>query len=153
MDWWGTGTVTSPASYDHLRAADADHPEGVYRVVGTGGDRVTLLRVGDADGRRIHTGETVTVERAAFDGFEPAPNPDGNRPLGRALVSGLETAYWSVRAFGQQLRAHPVAAAVAGLLVVAGGLGESYLPLPEVAFGALLLAGGLLLAYVGGGRL
>jgi hypothetical protein len=45
------------AVYDHLRPTAPERAgvnPGVYRVVGT--DPVTLLRVGDADGRRVTTG-------------------------------------------------------------------------------------------------
>jgi hypothetical protein len=39
-----------PAVYDHVELQDSDHPDGVYRVVGTTDETVTLLQVADADG-------------------------------------------------------------------------------------------------------
>jgi len=78
-------TVT-PAPYDHFRTTErADVASGVYRVVGTPGEDVTLLRVTDADGLRQHTGhvERVSVETLA-EAFEPAENP-GNGGFGSFL--------------------------------------------------------------------
>ncbi|WP_254523410.1 hypothetical protein [Natrinema caseinilyticum] len=66
---------------DHVRPIEADRPDGIYRVVGTSREAVTLLRVGDADGRRVSTGEIVTVSADDLEGFDRAENPDGNRPL------------------------------------------------------------------------
>jgi hypothetical protein len=148
-----TSPAARPATYDHLRPTDADLPDGVYRVVGTGETTVTLLRVADADGRRVATGEVVAVDRADLDGFEPVGNPDGNRPVGAAVASRLRTAYWSVRAFGRQLLAHPLASAAALALVLVGTGGDGVVPLPDVALGVSILLGSLGLAYVGSGRL
>jgi hypothetical protein len=80
-------TDDRPAVSDHYRASDgtAGVDNGVYRVVGTADETVTLLRVGDADGRRVHTGEIETVEPDALTAFEPAENPDGNRSPLRAI--------------------------------------------------------------------
>ena len=142
--------MASPAVYDHVRPTGT-HPDGVYRVVGVTDERVTLLRVADADGRRAHTGETLTVPLAEFEQFDTAENPDGNRSLGAALAAAPKTAYWSVRAFVEQLLAHPGQAAVALAVLVAGAAGESVLPFPDIVFGVLIFAGALGLAYVGGG--
>lgn len=76
-----------PSPYDHYRPVDADYPEGVYRVVGTGRNdggehTVRLLEVADAGGRRVNTGRVVAVSREDLAGFEPAENPDsGFRPM------------------------------------------------------------------------
>jgi hypothetical protein len=77
--------VSDPSPYDHYRPVDADYPDGVYRVVGTGGPgedgEVRLLEVADADGRRVTTGRVLSVPREDLAGFEPAENPDaGFRP-------------------------------------------------------------------------
>jgi len=62
--------------YDHVRAgADAPVPPGVYRVVGTDG-AVTLLRVADPDGRRIHPGTVERIDRETVQALECADNPD-----------------------------------------------------------------------------
>ncbi|QLG27753.1 hypothetical protein HUG10_09385 [Halorarum halophilum] len=145
--------MTSPSVDDHLRPTDADYPDGTYRVVGTDGNGVTALRVGAADGRRVHTGELHAIAREDLAGFEPVGSPDGNRPLGVAVASMLETGYWSVRVFGQQLAAHPLPAAVALALVLVGFVGEDVLRLPETVAGVVLLVGSLGLVYVGSGRL
>jgi hypothetical protein len=84
---------------EHYHPTDGDHPPGVYRVVGTT-DGVTLLRVGDAEGRRIHTGDVRYLDAATLESeFEAATNPDtGLSPAGtlRDTAQGL---YWSVRRF------------------------------------------------------
>lgn len=84
---------------DHYRPVDGDHDAGVYRVVGTTGG-VTLLRVADGDGRRVHAGEIYRVDRTTIDTeFEPAADPDsGSSPVAivRNAAQGL---YWSVRRF------------------------------------------------------
>ncbi|QCS43374.1 hypothetical protein [Natrinema versiforme] len=139
--------------HDHLRPTDSDYPDGIYRVVGTSGKTATLLRVGDPDGRRVNTGELERVAEAELEVFEPAANPDGNRPFGAAVASRLEMGYWSLRAFGQQLVARPLPAAVAGLLVVVGVVGEQIDTFPEPALSALILVGALGLAVIGSGRL
>ncbi len=141
--------MTAVSVYDHVRVAGSD-PDGIYRVVGVSGERVTLLRVADADGRRVHTGETVTV-RAGGDRFEPADNPDQNRSLAAALAAAPGTAYWSVRAFVGQLLANPVQTALALALLVAGVAGGPFLPVPDLLLGGLVFAGGLGLAYAGSG--
>ncbi|MFB6159676.1 MAG: hypothetical protein ABEJ61_00690 [Haloferacaceae archaeon] len=141
-----------PSLYDHLRPVDADVADGVYRVVGTREAGVTLLRVADADGQRVHAGELVAVDEADLDGFAPAGNPNGNRSSARALASTVEVGAWSVRAFVRQLLARPLPTAVALALLAAGTVGQGRLPLPDVALGGLILAGSLGLAYVGSGR-
>lgn len=142
---------TDASVHDHVRIADDRHPPGVYRVVGVGDGTVTLLRVGDSDGRRVHTGELLTVDVDAFDSFEPAENPAENRGLTPGLASLPTVAYWSVRAFGRQLMDQPVPAAAAGTVLVVGFVGDAFLPLPDLVFGALILVGSLGLAYVGSG--
>lgn len=85
-------------------AADATAIRGVYRVVGAG-DRVTLLRVADEQGRRRHTGETVRVDRAVLaEQFESADDPDaGFSPL-RWLRGQIQGLVWSVRGPIERLR-------------------------------------------------
>jgi len=145
-----TGLPIDSDVYDHLRAVDADVPAGVYRVVGVAPESVTLVRVGDSDGRRVHTGEVVTVD-VPLAGFERADDPDRNRPVGAVIRSALSGLYWSVRAFGSSLLAHPLASALALTLLVAGSVVERALPDPAPI--VLVVAGTLALAYVGGGHL
>jgi len=150
-----------PTVGDHLRpAADDEHdsagpdvPDGVYRVVGTPDDRVTLLRVGDADGRRVHSGTVVSVDHDALDGFVPAENPDGNRPVSAAITSLGRSIYWSLRAFAGSLAANPVPAAAAFAILLLGQFGERLLGISDGLQGALIVGGALTLAYVGSGRL
>jgi hypothetical protein len=137
--------------YDHARPTD-DHPAGIYRVVGTGDERVTLLRVADADGTRVHTGELLTVSETEFRAFETAENPDSNRSLGARLASVPETLYWQFRTFGDNLAANPLPAAVALAVLAFGAGGDAVVSLPELAFGAFIIAGSLGLAVVGSGR-
>ncbi len=138
---------------DHIRPTTGDYPDGIYRVVGTGDEYATLLRVGDADGRRVTTGEVVTVTDDDLEAFEPADNPDGNRPLGATVASNVEMGYWSLRAFGQQLAARPLPATVSVVLVLIGFVGEGIVPVPEIVLTGAVVAGSLGLAFVGSGRL
>lgn len=84
---------------DHYRPTADDRTPGVYRVVGAS-EKVTLLRVADADGRRRHTGEIRRVSSRALDAeFERADDPDaGLSPvsLARNVLQGL---YWQIRRF------------------------------------------------------
>jgi len=142
--------MSSPAVYDHVFPPDdAGCPPGVYRVVGVTDGSVTLLRVADGDGRRVATGETLTVERDAFAAFTPAPNPDGSRSFEAVADAG----YWSVRAFVRQLRARPLRSGPAIAAVLFGVGGDRFLDLPAPAFTVLVLAGSLALAALGSGRL
>jgi hypothetical protein len=129
----------TPRVGDHLRPDETDHAPGVYRVVGMG-DRAVLLHVADGEGRRVHTGRVVRVRRDALGGFAPADPPANG---GSSAVS---VAYWSGRAFVAELARRPVASSVGVALVVAG------LAFDASRAGALLVAGGLVLAVVGSGR-
>lgn len=122
--------------------AAQDSP-GTYRVVGVDDRGVTLLHVGDDEGRRVHTGETVRVERDALTGIESAAPPTGGGP------GAVSVAYWSARAFGAELAARPLPAGVGGVLVFA----PLVVAVPSPVGGILTAAGGLLLALVGSGRL
>ncbi|QLH80341.1 hypothetical protein [Halosimplex pelagicum] len=148
--------MSSPriAVYDHLRpTSEATDPSpvepGVYRVVGVGEGTVTLLRVGDADGYRVNTGEVATVDRDALAGFDPADNPDGNRPTGEKARRFAESVGWNLRAFVAGLRAHPALAAVALALVVVGHQGHRALSVPESWLTAVYFLGVLGVVYLG----
>jgi len=99
----GSGVETDPttpaAVGEHYRPTTQAHPAGVYRVVGAA-DPVALLQVGNADGRRVHTGEVVHVDRSALAAdFGAASDPDaGFEPIAglRNALSGL---YWNVAKF------------------------------------------------------
>ena len=90
-----------PEPYDHYRAGpDAPIPAGVYRVVGLPNGTVTLLRVGDADGRRRVTGRIESVDRDTLATMDPADDPDsgvGLRDLIDPLVAPCRLLYWNVR--------------------------------------------------------
>ncbi len=133
--------------YDHFRVDEgAPLPAGVYRVVGLGDDRVTLLRVGDAAGRRVHTGHVERVPRADVETFErtDSPDPTGPRAALSGVVGGLVL---TARLAPSRAAARPLqtAAGVASLLVayagpaVAAGLPGYVLTGAEV-LGVLLLA-------------
>lgn len=84
-----------PAPYDHYRPTDDVTDPGVYRVVGRPDGEVTLLRVADAEGNRVHSGRVERHPETAFPAsFERADNPDDRpaltwaRRLGFALVFG-----------------------------------------------------------------
>jgi hypothetical protein len=145
--------MPDPAVYDHLRPTDGEVPDGIYRVVGTGEETVTLLRVGDADERRVNTGAVHRVARDDLDGFARAENPDGNRSGEAMLVGAVEVLYWSVHAFGRRLLRKPLPTTAALALVAAGALGDVFVSAPDPLFDVLLLVGALGLTLVGGGRL
>lgn len=93
---------TQPAPYQHFRAtADADVRAGVYRVVGTPDDSVTLLRVTDETGTRRYTGEVVQVSTETLSvAFEPAENPDAGFGVWDILdrvIMNVKAVYWFVR--------------------------------------------------------
>jgi hypothetical protein len=142
-----------PAVDDDADPAEAVVADGVYRVVGTPDGRVTLLRVGDADGQRVHSGRIVSVDSDAIDGFAPAENPDGNRSLGGTITSLGRSIYWSLRSFGGSLAANPIPAAAALAVLLIGRFGEELLGLSDGLQGVLIVVGALALAYVGSGRL
>jgi hypothetical protein len=139
--------------YDHVRPATTDLPDGVYRVVGTADETVTLLRVGDESGRRVYTGEVSTVDRSVLLGAEPADNPDDGWAITPLLTGLPKSMYWSLRTFVLTLASHPIPAAVAFALLIVGSLEDPGIALPEPLSTALLFAGAFGLAYVGSGRL
>jgi hypothetical protein len=145
--------MPAPTVFDHYSPTETDYPAGTYRVVGTGDEAVTLLKVGDSDGQRVTTGKIVTVSRDDFGRFEPAENPDGTRSPGDSVRSSMEMIYWSFRVFGQELIAHPLLTLVAVAVILVGNFGEAIVPLPDTAYSFLVIIGALGLAYIGSGRL
>jgi hypothetical protein len=145
--------MSTPHVYEHCRPPASEYPDGIYRVVGTPDGRVSLLRVGDSEGRRVNTGEIITVTDDEFEGFVEANNPDGNRPTDQVLASTVESSYWSVRAFLQQLVARPLPATVALALLLTGAVGDRFLPFPETVFTGLVIVGTLALVAIASGRL
>ena len=147
--------ASTPAVSDHVRPADTtdapvdpgatDAPvePGVYRVVGASSESVTLLRVGAPDGRRVHTGDVVSVAHDDLGAFEPAENPDGNRPVTAALTDAVDGFVWGIRAFLDGLAARPLASLAAAVLLVAGHQGDRVVPGPDAVFTAASLVGGL----------
>jgi hypothetical protein len=140
------------AIYDHVELRDSDHPAGVYRVVGTADDTVTLLHVADSDGRRIHTGRTVSVSHDTYDELPPASNPDGGGSITDVLVSLPATGYWALRGSARQLAASPVRTLLAVAAVVVGAVGPRALPVSPLVLDGLLLGGILALVVIGEGR-
>ena len=144
-----------PDQYDHVEIprgeGDDPRPTGTYRVVGATDGRVTLLRVTDAGGRRIHTGELVSVDDAGA--LDPADNPDERRSIASSVANLPETVYWDGKAFGKRLAANPVPVGVALALAALGTVGGRVAGIPDTASGALLFVGSLGLGYVGSGRL
>jgi hypothetical protein len=139
-----------PSPGAHYRPTTADVPDGVYRVVGADDD-IALLRVGDTDGERVHTGEVHHVE--TLDGFERAEPPASNRSLAGTIGGVLRTGYWSVRAFLLAVLARPLSSGLALVVMVAAGVGERTGAIPELVGTLLTLAGALWLAAIGSGRL
>jgi len=113
----------------HRAGADGPVAPGVYRVVGSDDDAVTLLRVAEG-GRRVHSGEVVRVPREAFEALEPAGNPDAG--LGR------------LRQVPRNVAAHPLVGGGALLLVAVGG----YLWIEGVDAAAFVAASGLAVLWI-----
>ncbi|MDQ2074020.1 hypothetical protein RBH20_15900 [Haloarcula sp. H-GB4] len=138
---------------DHVRPTEAGRdshvPAGVYRVVGTDGDAVTLLLVGDAAGRRVHTGEVVTVALESLAAFEPAENPDASRSFATRILSQLAGLRWSLRLLWRSIRSRPIPGTTAITLLLVGAFGEGIVPVSETVLTGLFLLGTLLLAYLG----
>lgn len=139
--------------YDHVRPTDSNITPGVYRVVGTAEDTVTLLRVGDETGRRVHTGDVVTVDRDTLSAFEPADNPDDGWAIVPLLAGLPRSLYWQLRTFALTLASHPIPAAVALAVLLIGSLEDPGIALPDPLSTVFVFAGAFGLAYVGSGRL
>jgi len=143
----------APDRYDHLRSTDSEDDDGIYRVVGTRSNSVTLLRVTDGDGRRAHTGEVITVPTDALEAFEPAENPDGNRSIGRRVAGAARNIYWSLRNAVESLVDSPLRTAAGLSLFIGGRFGGAGTGLPESILSLIALGGLLLLVGVATGRL
>ena len=84
---------------EHYRPTNDAHDSGVYRVVGATGD-VTLLRITDTEGKRVHTGEIRRVSTFALDTeFERAEDPDAGFTPVLDVQNALSGLYWQVRKF------------------------------------------------------
>lgn len=132
--------ATRPRPYDHVAVADgtpavrrtaaSDGDDGAldagtFRVVGVGPDEVTLLRVTDASGRRVNSGELVAVPREAFDSLDAAENPDETGALstwGMAALGALLAAAGSVPAVVAATGLSGDAVTAAGIAVLAVGV-------------------------------
>ena len=136
------------APFDHVRPTDDSLNSGVYRVVGTTDEHVTLLRVADADGRRRHTGDLVTVASAARSSLEPADNPDEHRPFADAVAGRLDGFWWSLRVLGRTVVERPIPGTAAAALVVVGLFGDPYVPIPDYGDAALFIAGAVTLVFL-----
>lgn len=145
-------TPSRPSVYDHYRLADMEYEDGIYRVVGVDDSTVTLLRVGESDGRRTNTGEVITVDIKVIENSEVSENPDGNPRASGVLWSVPKTAYWSAIAFIKEASSHPIRASVGIAFLAVGYFGEGTLPVPDMVLGILILIGGMSLAYVGSGK-
>ncbi|MFC5971802.1 hypothetical protein ACFPYI_10705 [Halomarina salina] len=120
---------------DHFRvgaSADTGHnagelSPGVYRVVGTDADRVTLLEVADGSGDRVHTGRVERVPRAALDGFERVDSPDSSGLFATAR-NRLRGFALTLRFAPRRLAGRPVQTLLGVALVAADSLGSSVAP-------------------------
>jgi len=140
--------------YDHFQVYDSEYLNGVYRVVGVRGETVTLLKIGDEDGRRVHTGEITTLGLDEVEGFDRIEDPELNQRTSAFVKSVLETGYWSLRVFARELAKHPIPAVIAALFVFLGYFDWGILPsLSSSVSGLLIILGSFGLAYIGSGRL
>lgn len=144
-------TVFDHVRLDEERAASNRATSGIYRVVGTGDETVTLLRVADADERREHTGELLAADRASLASFEPAENPDGNQSPTAAVAGALDGLAWQFRTFGRSIAKRPMLSALAAVVLLVGLVGEQVVTGPEWAFTFAVFTGSLGLVAVGSG--
>lgn len=84
---------------DHYWPRGEPSQSNVHRVVGRK-DEVTLLRVTDADGKRVNSGEVRRRSPERLDAeFEPAKNPDAGFTPVSDVQNALSWLYWSFRRF------------------------------------------------------
>jgi hypothetical protein len=138
-----TTGLDDPDVYDHVRPIDDALEPGVYRVVGTDADGVTLLQVAGPDGTRRHTGTVVTVDRDDLSAVEPAENPDGSLSVGAWIAGQLTGFYWSLRVLAGTVRERPIPGTVALAAMAVGLFGDPLVPLPDAGDVLLFLAGAL----------
>ncbi|PSP37641.1 hypothetical protein BRC71_11830 [Halobacteriales archaeon QH_7_65_31] len=138
---------------DHLATNHPEYRSGVYRVVGTDNQRLTLLLVGDSGGKRIHTGLVISVDRSTLDSFEPAEQPLPDRSVTETVLSGLSIGYWSLRANARQLRVRPIRTAAVAVLLAGGLLLDRLDLVPEIVASAAVVTGSVLVVLVATGRL
>ena len=117
-----------PAVYDHVELQDSDHPDGVYRVVGTTDETVTLLQVADADGQRVHSGDTIAMPTAAYESLPAATNPDERGSIAATLRSVPTDTYWTRRAVGRRYAEQPLLTAILVAIPAIVAVGEGVLP-------------------------
>ncbi len=130
-----------PHPYDHVYSDGTSVDAGTYRVVGVGvserqglsgtrpqsdDDSVTLLRVADAHGKRIHEGHVVYVTHREYEALETADNPDEPSllvslalTLSGGGVVGVEILFDVLTTVTRNLGVDPLA----DVLVVASALG------------------------------
>jgi hypothetical protein len=143
--------VTELDVSDHIRPVGDTPPldPGVYRVVGTDATAVTLLRVGDAAGRRVTTGRVLTLAEGGPHGFARAETPDGNRGWSAAVADAGSAIAWQGRVFVGGLAARPLASLAAVGLFLAGQAGDRIVAGPDAAFTVVALLGVLALVSLG----
>lgn len=143
-------TASVPAIGDTYRAGeDAPVPAGYYQVVGRDETAVTLLRIGDEEGRRRNTGRIESVDRSALDTLEAAEAPRVDS-LGRT-TDVLEALWLSLRMVPENLRDRPAPALLGVALLVVAAVGPAFLDVPTVALGATNLIGAVLLGFAAAG--
>ncbi|AZH26294.1 hypothetical protein [Haloplanus aerogenes] len=67
------------------------------------------------------SGHVAPTDADAIEEFDRVDAPTPTRSLEARAASAVETGYWSLRAFGRELRAHPRATTVFGAFVLVGG--------------------------------
>jgi hypothetical protein len=140
--------------YDHFQVRSGDYPTGTYRVVGVREETVTLLKIGDEEGRREHTGDIITLGLDEVEALDRIEEPELDQRTSAAIKSVLEMGYWSLRVFTRELAKHPIPTAIAAVLVLLGYFDGGILPsFSSTVSGLLIMLGSLSLAYIGSGRL
>jgi hypothetical protein len=140
--------------YDHFQVSSGDYPNGTYRVVGVGEETITLLKIGDEDDRRVHTGKIIIIRSDEVEELDQVEGPELSKRTSAAVKSVLETGYWSSRVFARELAKHPTPTVIAAVFVLLGYFDVGILPsFSSTVSGLLIIIGSLGLAYIGSGRL
>ena len=140
-----------PAVSDHVELQDSDHPDGVYRVVGTTDETVTLLQVADADGQRVHSGYTIAVPTATYESLPAAANPDEQGLIAASLRSVPTGTYWTRRAAGRRYAEQPLLTAILVAIPVIVAVGEGVLPVQSGILDGIFAGGISWLVSLGSG--
>jgi len=119
---------------------ESNHENGVYRVVGTG-ENVVMLKVGDLNNNRLHTGQLVQVTEDELDKFEKVEIPQEN--LMQKILSEIKMLPYVLIANYHRMKDNWILNIIAGSFLSVG-LIMSFLNLDYPTVSSLLILSGSL---------